>query len=205
MQRKKREVLARRKYALLPSSSSSSESELSRPINETEEDMVVSEASSTPQVTACAEIDVTLTDSEVETVAVGESDQSCSTLGHCRSPWSQGSSSHTSRPQEPRNRSRISTVMQPLRQNAAEVVDLTVDEDDDSRRTASSAVTETGPPAMPSQYSGTNPSASSSHTPANFTSYSSHCTSSTETSSSRSDAEDGSSKKEDDATSNAGT
>lgn len=55
--------------------------------------------------------------------------RSRSTLGHSRSHWSQGSSSHTGRPQEPRNRSRISTVIQPLRQNAAEVVDLTVDED----------------------------------------------------------------------------
>ncbi|KAI5936852.1 E3 ubiquitin-protein ligase Arkadia [Manis javanica] len=118
------------------------------PINEIEEDVVVSEASSIPRVTAYAEIDVTLTDSEMETVIVGESDQSHSTLGHSRSPRSQNSSPHTSRPREPRNHSRISTVMQPLRQNAAAVVDLTVDEDDDSRRTASSAVTETGPPAM---------------------------------------------------------
>nr|XP_044620736.1 E3 ubiquitin-protein ligase Arkadia isoform X7 [Equus asinus] len=179
-----------------------------------DEDVVVIEASSTPQVTANEEINVTSTDSEVEIVTVGESYRSRSTLGHSRSHWSQGSSSHTSRPQEPRNRSRISTVIQPLRQNAAEVVDLTVDEDeptvvpttsarmesqttsasinnsnpstseqasdtasavtssqpstvsetsatltsnsmtgtsvgDDSRRTASSAVTETGPPAMP--------------------------------------------------------
>nr|XP_036876900.1 E3 ubiquitin-protein ligase Arkadia [Manis javanica] len=242
MQRKKREVLARRKYALLPSSSSSSENDLSSesssssstegedlfvsaaenhqnnpavPSGSIDEDVVVIEASSTPQVTANEEINVTSTDSEVEIVTVGESYRSRSTLGHSRSPWSQGSSSHTSRPQEPRNRSRISTVIQPLRQNAAEVVDLTVDEDeptvvpttssrmesqttstsinnnsnsstseqasdvalavtstqpstvsemsapltsnsmtgtsigDDSRRSASSAVTETGPPAMP--------------------------------------------------------
>uniref|UniRef100_A0A8D1XIF7 RING-type E3 ubiquitin transferase n=1 Tax=Sus scrofa TaxID=9823 RepID=A0A8D1XIF7_PIG len=177
MQRKKREVLARRKYALLPSSSSSSENDLSSestsssstegdedlfvstsenhqnnptvPSGSIDEDVVVIEASSTPQVTANEEINVTSTDSEVEIVTVGESYRSRSTLGHSRSHWSQGSSSHTSRPQEPRNRSRISTVIQPLRQNAAEVVDLTVDEDDDSRRTASSAVTETGPPAMP--------------------------------------------------------
>ncbi|KAB0402764.1 hypothetical protein E2I00_001193, partial [Balaenoptera physalus] len=180
-----------------------------------DEDVVVIEASSTPQITANEEINVTSTDSEVEIVTVGESYRSRSTLGHNRSHWSQGSSSHTSRPQEPRNRSRISTVIQPLRQNAAEVVDLTVDEDeptvvpttstrmesqttsasinnsnpstseqpsdtasavtssqpsavsetspmlasnsmtgtstgDDSRRTASSAITETGPPAMPS-------------------------------------------------------
>ncbi|KAK2504831.1 LOW QUALITY PROTEIN: hypothetical protein MC885_008264 [Smutsia gigantea] len=244
MQRKKREVLARRKYALLPSSSSSSENELSSasssssstegeedlfvsatenhqnnpavPSESIDEDVVVIEASSTPQVTANEEINVTSTDSEVEIVTVGESYRSRSTLGHSRSHWSQGSGSHTGRPQEPRNRSRISTVIQPLRQNAAEVVDLTVDEDeptavpttcsrmesqttstlinnsdssaperasdtapavtssrpstasamsapltgnsmtstststgDDSRRTASSAVTETGPPAMP--------------------------------------------------------
>ncbi|EPY83065.1 G2/mitotic-specific cyclin-B2 [Camelus ferus] len=148
MQRKKREVLARRKYALLPSSSSSSDNDLSSesssssstegeedlfvsasenhqnnptvPSGSIDEDVVVIEASSTPQVTANEEINVTSTDSEVEIVTVGES---------YRSHWSQGSSSHTSRPQEPRNRSRISTVIQPLRQNAAEVVDLTVDED----------------------------------------------------------------------------
>uniref|UniRef100_A0A8C5ZCN9 E3 ubiquitin-protein ligase Arkadia n=1 Tax=Marmota marmota marmota TaxID=9994 RepID=A0A8C5ZCN9_MARMA len=242
MQRKKREVLARRKYALLPSSSSSSENDLSSesssssstegeedlfvsasenhqnnpaaPSGSIDEDVVVIEASFTPQVTANEEINVTSTDSEVEIVTVGESYRSRSTLGHSRSHWSQGSSSHTGRPQEPRNRSRISTVIQPLRQNAAEVVDLTVDEDeptvvpttsarmesqttsasinnsnpstseqasdttsavtssqpstvsetsttltsnsatgtsivDDSRRTTSSAVTETGPPAMP--------------------------------------------------------
>ncbi|KAG8505247.1 E3 ubiquitin-protein ligase Arkadia, partial [Galemys pyrenaicus] len=95
-----------------------------------DEDVVVIEASSTPQVTANEEINVTSTDSEVEIVTVGESFRSRSTLGHSRSHWSQGSSSHTSRPQEPRNRSRISTVIQPLRQNAAEVVDLTVDEDE---------------------------------------------------------------------------
>lgn len=55
--------------------------------------------------------------------------RSRSTLGHTRSHWGQSSSSHAARPQETRNRSRISTVIQPLRQNAAEVVDLTVDED----------------------------------------------------------------------------
>ncbi|KAH0619786.1 hypothetical protein JD844_014045 [Phrynosoma platyrhinos] len=158
MQRKKREVLARRKYALLPSSSSSSENDLSSesssssssegeedifvstgenhqnstavPSGSVDEDVVVIEASSTPQVTANEEINVTSTDSEVEIVTVGESYRSRSSLGHSRSHWGQGSSSHTSRPQEQRNRSRISTVIQPLRQNAAEVVDLTVDEDE---------------------------------------------------------------------------
>lgn len=242
MQRKKREVLARRKYALLPSSSSSSENGLSSespsssstegdedlfasagenrqnspaaPSGSIDEDVVVIEASFTPQVTANEEINVTSTDSEVEIVTVGESYRPRSALGHSRSHWSQGSGSHTGRPQEPRSRSRVSTVIQPLRQNAAEVVDLTVDEDeptvvpttsvrmesqttsastnnsnpstseqaseavaavsssqpaamsepsppltsssmagtsvgDESRRTASSAVTETGPPAMP--------------------------------------------------------
>ncbi|XP_012931693.2 E3 ubiquitin-protein ligase Arkadia isoform X4 [Heterocephalus glaber] len=241
MQRKKREVLARRKYALLPSSSSSSENDLSSessssstegeedlfvsasenhqnnsaaPSGSIDEDVVVIEASFTPQVTANEEINVTSTDSEVEIVTVGESCRSRSTLGHSRSHWSQGSGSHTGRAQEPRSRSRVSTVIQPLRQSAAEVVDLTVDEDeptvvpttsvrmesqttsasvnnsnpstseqasdtvsavtssqpstvsetsptltsnsttgtsigDESRRTASSAMTETGPPAMP--------------------------------------------------------
>ncbi|XP_066492107.1 E3 ubiquitin-protein ligase Arkadia isoform X2 [Tiliqua scincoides] len=158
MQRKKREVVARRKYALLPSSSSSSENDLSSesssssstegeeeifvstsenhqnsttvPSGSIDEDVVVIEASSTPQVTANEEINVTSTDSEVEIVTVGESYRSRSSLGHSRSHWGHSSSSHTSRPQEQRNRSRISTVIQPLRQNAAEVVDLTVDEDE---------------------------------------------------------------------------
>nr|XP_013812626.1 PREDICTED: E3 ubiquitin-protein ligase Arkadia isoform X2 [Apteryx mantelli mantelli] len=158
MQRKKREVLARRKYALLPSSSSSSENDLSSesssssstegeedlfvspsenhqnsttvPSGSIDEDVVVIEASSTPQITANEEINVTSTDSEVEIVTVGESYRSRSTLGHSRSHWGQSSTSHAARPQEQRNRSRISTVIQPLRQNAAEVVDLTVDEDE---------------------------------------------------------------------------
>nr|XP_028561575.1 E3 ubiquitin-protein ligase Arkadia isoform X2 [Podarcis muralis] len=158
MQRKKREVLARRKYALLPSSSSSSENDISSdsssssstegeedifvstgdnhpnstavPSGSIDEDVVVIEASSTPQVTANEEINVTSTDSEVEIVTVGESYRSRSSLGHSRSHWGHSSNSHASRPQEQRNRSRISTVIQPLRQNAAEVVDLTVDEDE---------------------------------------------------------------------------
>lgn len=41
--------------------------------------------------------------------------------------WS--SSCSQNRLQEPRGRHRLSTVIQPLRQNAGEVVDLTVDED----------------------------------------------------------------------------
>ncbi|XP_061450772.1 E3 ubiquitin-protein ligase Arkadia isoform X2 [Rhineura floridana] len=158
MQRKKREVLARRKYALLPSSSSSSENDISSesssssstegeedlfvstgdnhpnntvvPSGSIDEDVVVIEASSTPQVTANEEINVTSTDSEVEIVTVGESYRSRSSLGHSRSHWGHSSSSHASWPQEQRSRSRISTVIQPLRQNAAEVVDLTVDEDE---------------------------------------------------------------------------
>ncbi|XP_044294531.1 E3 ubiquitin-protein ligase Arkadia isoform X1 [Varanus komodoensis] len=158
LQRKKREVLARRKYALLPSSSSSSENDLSSesssssssegeedifvsagenhqnstaiPSGSIDEDVVVIEASSTPQVTANEEINVTSTDSEVEIVTVGESYRSRSSVGHSRSHWGHGSNSLASRPQEQRNRSRISTVIQPLRQNAAEVVDLTVDEDE---------------------------------------------------------------------------
>ncbi|XP_054858823.1 E3 ubiquitin-protein ligase Arkadia isoform X2 [Eublepharis macularius] len=158
MQRKKREVLARRKYALLPSSSSSSENDLSSesssssssegeedifvstgenhqnntavPSGSIDEDVVVIEASSTPQVTANEEINVTSTDSEVEIVTVGESYRSRSSLGHSRSHWGHSSNSHAPRSQEQRNRSRISTVIQPLRQNAAEVVDLTVDEEE---------------------------------------------------------------------------
>ncbi|XP_058011873.1 E3 ubiquitin-protein ligase Arkadia isoform X5 [Ahaetulla prasina] len=158
MQRKKREVFARQKYALLPSSSSTSENDLSSasssssstegeeelfvsagethqtstavPSGSLDEDVVVIEASSTPQVTANEEINVTSTDSEVEIVTVGESYRARSSLGHSRSHWGHSSGSHASRPAEQRNRSRVSTVIQPLRQNAAEVVDLTVDEDD---------------------------------------------------------------------------
>uniref|UniRef100_A0A8C5MHX8 RING-type E3 ubiquitin transferase n=1 Tax=Leptobrachium leishanense TaxID=445787 RepID=A0A8C5MHX8_9ANUR len=158
MQRKKREVLARQKYAMLPSSSSSSENDLSSdsasssstegeedifvssgenhqngttlPTGSIDEDVVVIEASSTPQVPANEEINVTSTDSEVEIVTVGETYRSRSTLGHSRSHWGQNSSSQSGRSQEQRSRSRVSTVIQPLRQNATEVVDLTVDEDD---------------------------------------------------------------------------
>ncbi|XP_075064176.1 E3 ubiquitin-protein ligase Arkadia isoform X2 [Mixophyes fleayi] len=159
MQRKKREVLARQKYALLPSSSSSSENDLSSepssssstegeedifvspgenhqngttlPSGSIDEDVVVIEASSTPQVPANnEEINVTSTDSEVEIVTVGETYRSRSALGHSRSHWGQSSNSQSGRTQEHRSRSRVSTVIQPLRQNATEVVDLTVDEDD---------------------------------------------------------------------------
>ncbi|XP_069480480.1 E3 ubiquitin-protein ligase Arkadia isoform X3 [Ambystoma mexicanum] len=156
-QRKKREVVARRKYALLPSSSSSSDNDLSSdtsssstegdedlfvspsenlpatvtvPSVNIDEDVVVIEASSTPQVTANEEINVTSTDSEVEIVTVGDAFRSRSALGHSRSHWGHGSNSQSTRPPEQRSRSRISTVIHPLRQNAAEVVDLTVDEDD---------------------------------------------------------------------------
>ncbi|XP_026565502.1 E3 ubiquitin-protein ligase Arkadia isoform X1 [Pseudonaja textilis] len=189
MQRKKREVFARQKYALLPSSSSTSENDLSSasssssstegeeelfvsagenhqastavPSGSLDEDVVVIEASSTPQVTANEEINVTSTDSEVEIVTVGESYRSRSSLGHSRSHWGHGSGSHASRPAEQRNRSRVSTVIQPLRQNAAEVVDLTVDEDDPAVVPTSSssrgdaqaagAASEGGPTATPSE------------------------------------------------------
>lgn len=158
MQKKKREGFARRKYALLQISTSSSENELSdhessssssseaeedvfvsaseRHQNSSntasgsiDEDVVVIEASPTPQVTANEEINVTSTDSEVEIVTVGESCRPRSTLTLSRTPWNQSSSSQT-RSQEHRNRNRISTVIQPLRHSTAEVVDLTVDEDD---------------------------------------------------------------------------
>lgn len=42
--------------------------------------------------------------------------------------------------QEPRGRHRLSTVIQPLRQNAGEVVDLTVDEDGKNKRPSSKYV-----------------------------------------------------------------
>ncbi|XP_073071126.1 E3 ubiquitin-protein ligase Arkadia-like [Manis javanica] len=79
-----------------------------------------------------AETDVTLSDSEVETVTDGESHQSPSMHGHSRYPWSQSPSPHTHRPQEASTRSRASTAMQRFRPNPAEVVDLTADDDDES-------------------------------------------------------------------------
>ncbi|KAK5915307.1 hypothetical protein CesoFtcFv8_000909 [Champsocephalus esox] len=158
LQKKKREVIARRKYALLHSTSSSSEelssnssspssteaedelyvdvsSTSSQPNSATvatgalDEDVVVIEASPapTPAVPASEEINVTSTDSEVEIVTVGDGFRSRSVGGLSRI-WS--SSCSQNRLQEPRGRHRLSTVIQPLRQNAGEVVDLTVDEDD---------------------------------------------------------------------------
>ncbi|KAI5933749.1 E3 ubiquitin-protein ligase Arkadia [Manis javanica] len=103
----------------------------------------IEEAPSTPQVTARAEIvvtltdsdyaetDVTLSDSEVETATDGESHQSPSTLGRSTYPWSQRPSPHTRWPQETSTRSGASAVMQRFRPNPAEVVDLTADDDDD--------------------------------------------------------------------------
>ncbi|XP_029315684.1 E3 ubiquitin-protein ligase Arkadia isoform X4 [Cottoperca gobio] len=158
LQRKKREVIARRKYALLHSTSSSSEelssnssspssteaedelyvdvsSTSSQPNSATvatgalDEDVVVIEATPAPApaVPASEEINVTSTDSEVEIVTVGEGFRSRSVGGLSRI-WSNSCSQN--RLQEPRGRHRLSTVIQPLRQNAGEVVDLTVDEDD---------------------------------------------------------------------------
>ncbi|XP_072326809.1 E3 ubiquitin-protein ligase Arkadia isoform X1 [Scyliorhinus torazame] len=158
LQRKKREVIARRKYALLQSSSSSGDNDLSSESSSSssteeeedlyvsrneshqnsttvasgniDEDVVVIEATSAPQVTANEEINVTSTDSEVEIVTVGDNCRSYTTLlGHSRVHWGQSASSQN-RPQEQRSRNRISTVIQPLRQSTAEVVDLTVDEDE---------------------------------------------------------------------------
>ncbi|XP_055777063.1 E3 ubiquitin-protein ligase Arkadia-like isoform X2 [Salvelinus fontinalis] len=156
LQRKKREVIARRKYALLHSTSSSSEeltSESSSPSSteaedelyvdgssssqpsstavatgSLDEDVVVIEATPAPPVPASEEINVTSTDSEVEIVNVGDGFRPRSVGGHGRMYW--GPSCSQNRPQEPRGRHRLSTVIQPLRQSAGEVVDLTVDEDD---------------------------------------------------------------------------
>ncbi|XP_068176622.1 E3 ubiquitin-protein ligase Arkadia isoform X1 [Antennarius striatus] len=158
LQRKKREVIARRKYALLHSTSSSSEelssdssspsstevedelyvdvsSTISQPNSASvatgalDEDVVVIEATPAPApaVPASEEINVTSTDSEVEIVTVGDGFRSRSAGGLGRI-WA--SSCSQNRLQEPRGRHRLSTVIQPLRQNAGEVVDLTVDEDD---------------------------------------------------------------------------
>ncbi|KAM6981230.1 E3 ubiquitin-protein ligase Arkadia isoform 2-T3 [Aplochiton taeniatus] len=157
LQRKKREVIARRKYALLHSTSSSSEElssassspssteaedELYVDVSSTssqpssaavvtgalDEDVVVIEASPAPPVPASEEINVTSTDSEVEIVTVGEGFRPRSVGGNGRMHW--GPSCSQNRAQELRGRHRLSTVIQPLRQSAGEVVDLTVDEDD---------------------------------------------------------------------------
>nr|XP_005168980.1 E3 ubiquitin-protein ligase Arkadia isoform X1 [Danio rerio] len=157
LQRKKREVIARKKYALLHSTSSSSEEmtsddsspssteaehELYVDVNSSssqastaavasgvlDEDVVVIEATPAPAVPASEEINVTSTDSEVEIVTVGDAFRPRSVGGHGRMHW--GPSCSQSRAQEGRGRHRLSTVIQPLRQSAGEVVDLTVDEDD---------------------------------------------------------------------------
>uniref|UniRef100_A0A8C4ZM18 RING-type E3 ubiquitin transferase n=1 Tax=Gadus morhua TaxID=8049 RepID=A0A8C4ZM18_GADMO len=158
LQRKKREVIARRKYALLHSTSSSSEElsggssspssteveeELYVDVSSTssqpataaaasgvlDEDVVVIEATPAPAppVPASEEINVTSTDSEVEIVTVGDGFRSRSVGGLGRM-WANSCSQ--SRVGEARGRHRLSTVIQPLRQSAGEVVDLTVDEDD---------------------------------------------------------------------------
>ncbi|XP_034046041.1 E3 ubiquitin-protein ligase Arkadia isoform X2 [Thalassophryne amazonica] len=158
LQRKKRKVIARRKYALLHSTSSSSEEvssessssssteaedELYVDVSSTssqtnsatvatgalDEDVVVIEATPAPApaVPPSEEINVTSTDSEVEIVTVGDGFRSRSVGGLGRI-WA--SSCSQNRLQESRGRHRLSTVIQPLRQNAGEVVDLTVDEDD---------------------------------------------------------------------------
>ncbi|KAK0141967.1 E3 ubiquitin-protein ligase Arkadia [Merluccius polli] len=158
LRRKKREVIARRKYALLHSTSSSSEElssgtsspssteaedELYVDVSSTssqpntaavatgalDEDVVVIEATPAPAppVPASEEINVTSTDSEVEIVTVGDGFRSRSVGGLGRM-WA--SSCSQNRVQDPRGRHRHSTVIQPLRQSAGEVVDLTVDEDD---------------------------------------------------------------------------
>ncbi|XP_016357563.1 E3 ubiquitin-protein ligase Arkadia isoform X2 [Sinocyclocheilus anshuiensis] len=156
-QRKKREVIARKKYALLHSTSSSSEeltSDSSSPSSTEaedelyvdvsssssqastvalasgglDEDVVVIEATPAPAVPASEEINVTSTDSEVEIVTVGDAFRPHSVGSHGRMHW--GPSCSQSRAQEGRGRHRLSTVIQPLRQSAGEVVDLTVDEDD---------------------------------------------------------------------------
>ncbi|XP_012826023.2 E3 ubiquitin-protein ligase arkadia isoform X2 [Xenopus tropicalis] len=188
LQRKKREVLARQKYALLPSSSSSSENDLSSesssssstegeedlfvspgenhqdgttlPSGGMDEDVVVIEASSTPQVTANEEINVTSTDSEVEIVTVGETYRSRTTLGHPRSHW--GQNTQSGRTQEQRTRNRVSTVIQPLRQNTTEVVDLTVDEDDPTVVPTTSGRVESQPVSTVSSNTSTSEPASDS-------------------------------------------
>nr|XP_057944466.1 E3 ubiquitin-protein ligase Arkadia isoform X5 [Doryrhamphus excisus] len=178
LQRKKREVIARRKYALLNSTSSSSEElssgssspssteaedELYVDVSSTssqpnsaavatgalDEDVVVIEATPAPApaVPASEEINVTSTDSEVEIVTVGDGFRSRS-LGGLGRLWANSCSQN--RLQDSRGRHRLSTVIQPLRQNSGEVVDLTVDEDaDESRPGLSGSAGENAGTAMP--------------------------------------------------------
>ncbi|MGH0178401.1 UNVERIFIED_CONTAM: hypothetical protein FKN15_003848 [Acipenser sinensis] len=145
LQRKKREVFARRKYALLQSTSSSSENELTSHSSSTsstdgEEELYVdvSSSSSHPSSTAGAPGILLHVFWEADCYIVTDP-QSRSAASHSRSHWGPNSSSQN-RPQEPRSRNRISTVIQPLRQSAAEVVDLTVDEDDPTIVPSTSAV-----------------------------------------------------------------
>ncbi|KAM8893541.1 E3 ubiquitin-protein ligase Arkadia isoform 1-T2 [Spinachia spinachia] len=101
-----------------------------------DEDVVVIEATPAPVpvVPASEEINVTSTDSEVEIVTVGDGFSFSNNVHRSRSTAGLGriwaNSCSQNRLQEPRGRNRLSTVIQPLRQNAGEVVDLTVDEDD---------------------------------------------------------------------------
>nr|XP_023673139.1 E3 ubiquitin-protein ligase Arkadia-like [Paramormyrops kingsleyae]XP_023673140.1 E3 ubiquitin-protein ligase Arkadia-like [Paramormyrops kingsleyae]XP_023673141.1 E3 ubiquitin-protein ligase Arkadia-like [Paramormyrops kingsleyae]XP_023673142.1 E3 ubiquitin-protein ligase Arkadia-like [Paramormyrops kingsleyae]XP_023673144.1 E3 ubiquitin-protein ligase Arkadia-like [Paramormyrops kingsleyae] len=101
-----------------------------------DEDVVVIEATSTQLVQPSEEINVTSTDSEVEIVTVGDGYRPRPSGGHGRMQW--GPSCSQGRALEHRSRHRNSTVIQPLRQSAGEVVDLTVDEDDPSMAAASS-------------------------------------------------------------------
>uniref|UniRef100_H3CVB9 RING-type E3 ubiquitin transferase n=1 Tax=Tetraodon nigroviridis TaxID=99883 RepID=H3CVB9_TETNG len=184
LQRKKRESIARKKYALLHSTSSSSEELSSDSTSESsteaedelyvdvsssssqpnsaavapgalDEDVVVIEATPAPApaVPASEEINVTSTDSEVEIVTVGDAFRSHSVGGLGRI-WNNSCSQN--RLQEPRGRHRLSTVIQPLHQNAGEVVDLTVDEDELS-------VVPTTSGSIPSQTLGSSSLSSSHH------------------------------------------
>ncbi|KAJ8343522.1 hypothetical protein SKAU_G00308510 [Synaphobranchus kaupii] len=183
LQRRKREVIARRKYALLHSTSSSSEelstdssspsstdgddelyvgiSSSSQPDSAAvstgalDEDVVVIEATPATTVQANEEINVTSTDSEVEIVTVGDAYRPRSGGAHGRMHW--GPSCSQNRSQDQRGRHRISTVIQPLRHSAGEVVDLTVDEDD------LSVVPTTSDRARPQPVSSSSSSSSSSN------------------------------------------
>ncbi|XP_030648052.1 E3 ubiquitin-protein ligase Arkadia isoform X2 [Chanos chanos] len=200
LQRKKREVIARRKYALLHSTSSSSEeltSDSSSPSSTEgeeelyvdvssgssqasgtavasgvlDEDVVVIEATPAPAVPASEEINVTSTDSEVEIVTVGDGFRPRSVGGHGRMHW--GPSCSQNRTQDGRGRHRLSTVIQPLRQSAGEVVDLTVDEDDLSVVPTTSDIAI--PQTVSSSSSSSSHNASTSETPHDIPGPSSSC------------------------------
>ncbi|KAJ8247887.1 hypothetical protein GJAV_G00251710 [Gymnothorax javanicus] len=152
-QRTKRELIARRKYALFQSTSSSSEvpsgddssasssdeegklyidsqpASTPMPSGALDEDVVViEETTPAAPVPAGEDLNVASSDSEIEIIIVEDVYSPRSEGGRSQTPW--GPSCSQNQPQEPGGQHRLSTVIQPLQQSAIEVVDLTVDEED---------------------------------------------------------------------------